>query len=210
MKIALLFLLTLVSVFSIAQVRVKGYYKKNGTYVQPHVRSSPDGSVSNNWSTKGNINHYTGKEGTKNIGAVKSNEYNYTQTNNTTIRNTTIATVEEKPQGSIEQDPTVNSSSISVVYFEKIGSEFEESFSLKNNTNRTVGQISIRLIYYLDGEVLDYRDLVLNANIPSGLAKKFTIRSFDQGQNFTYKHGNDRYKDFNALFDVKYVILNYN
>jgi hypothetical protein len=43
---------------------VKGYYRKDGTYVAPHHRTSPDSSTSNNWSTKGNMNPYTGKEGT--------------------------------------------------------------------------------------------------------------------------------------------------
>lgn len=30
-------------------VSVKGYYRKDGTYVRPHHRSSPDGDVSNNY-----------------------------------------------------------------------------------------------------------------------------------------------------------------
>lgn len=30
-------------------VYVRGYYRKNGTYVQPYVRSSPDSSLSNNY-----------------------------------------------------------------------------------------------------------------------------------------------------------------
>jgi len=46
-------------------VSVKGYTRKDGTYVQPHYRSAPDGNFNNNWSTKGNVNPYTGKEGTK-------------------------------------------------------------------------------------------------------------------------------------------------
>lgn len=50
---------------SFAQVRVRGYTRKDGTYVSPHYRSSPDGIFSNNWSTKGNVNPYTGKIGTK-------------------------------------------------------------------------------------------------------------------------------------------------
>src|SRR5690242_11556610 len=45
-------------------VSVKGYYRKDGTYVQPHKRSAPDGNFDNNWSTKGNVNPYTGKPGT--------------------------------------------------------------------------------------------------------------------------------------------------
>lgn len=46
-------------------VRVKGYTTKSGTYVAPHHRTSPDRSKSNNWSTKGNVNPYTGEGGTK-------------------------------------------------------------------------------------------------------------------------------------------------
>lgn len=45
---------------------VQGYYRQNGTYVQPHHRSAPDGNVHNNWSTKGNVNPYTGQMGTHN------------------------------------------------------------------------------------------------------------------------------------------------
>lgn len=42
---------------------VRGYTTKTGKYVAPHHRSSPDGSRMNNWSTKGNVNPYTGKPG---------------------------------------------------------------------------------------------------------------------------------------------------
>ena len=44
---------------------VRGYYRSNGTYVQGHHRSARDGNVYNNWTTKGNTNPYTGKEGTR-------------------------------------------------------------------------------------------------------------------------------------------------
>ncbi|MGD9649653.1 MAG: hypothetical protein AB7G80_09605 [Dongiaceae bacterium] len=33
-----------------ADVRVRGYYRDNGTYVQPHYRSNPDGNPYNNYS----------------------------------------------------------------------------------------------------------------------------------------------------------------
>ncbi|EGY24605.1 hypothetical protein DA2_3221 [Desulfovibrio sp. A2] len=48
-----------------SSTRVKGYTKKNGTYVQSHRRSTADHTKTNNWSTKGNRNPYTGKAGTK-------------------------------------------------------------------------------------------------------------------------------------------------
>jgi hypothetical protein len=46
-------------------VSVKGYTRKDGTYVAPHVRSAPNSTKSDNYSTAGNINPYTGKAGTK-------------------------------------------------------------------------------------------------------------------------------------------------
>ena len=55
----------LTSYDSIAATRVRGYFRKDGTYVAPHYRSAPDGNFWNNWSTKGNVNPYTGKPGTK-------------------------------------------------------------------------------------------------------------------------------------------------
>ena len=46
-------------------VSVKGYVKSDGTYVAPHMRSAADGDFSNNWTTQGNVNPYTAKEGTR-------------------------------------------------------------------------------------------------------------------------------------------------
>ena len=47
-----------------AQVYYRGYQRQNGTYVQPHWQSSPDGIRSNNWNVYPNINPYTGRPGT--------------------------------------------------------------------------------------------------------------------------------------------------
>ena len=63
-KILLLLLLFLPIVVS-AQKYVKGYYRKDGTYVQGYYRSERNNTNCDNWSTKGNINHYTGNKGTK-------------------------------------------------------------------------------------------------------------------------------------------------
>ena len=66
-----------------ADTYVKGYTKKDGTYVQPHYRSDPNSNKQDNFSTRGNTNPYTGKQGTKdpygesrNSGSGYSNSYN--------------------------------------------------------------------------------------------------------------------------------------
>ncbi len=45
--------------------KVKGYFKSNGTFVQSHHRTNANYKVSDNWSTKPNVNPYTGKTGAK-------------------------------------------------------------------------------------------------------------------------------------------------
>jgi len=45
-------------------VYVQGYYRSNGTYVQPYHRSSPNSTTDDNYGTKGNINPFTGQPGT--------------------------------------------------------------------------------------------------------------------------------------------------
>src|SRR5215831_2436721 len=44
---------------------VRGYVRKDGTYVAPHRQSNPDKSFNNNWSTNPNTNPYNGKQGTR-------------------------------------------------------------------------------------------------------------------------------------------------
>ena len=51
--------------YSYAQdVWVDGYYRTNGTYVDGHYRTPPNSTVDDNYSTIGNTNPYTGKQGT--------------------------------------------------------------------------------------------------------------------------------------------------
>jgi hypothetical protein len=40
---------------------VQGYYRQDGTYVQPHYRTNPDGNPYNNYSFPGNYNANTGR-----------------------------------------------------------------------------------------------------------------------------------------------------
>jgi len=44
---------------------VKGHVKKDGTYVQPHHATNPNNTQRDNWSSKPNVNPYSGKPGTK-------------------------------------------------------------------------------------------------------------------------------------------------
>lgn len=48
-----------------SDVHVHSYTKKNGTVVKPYTRTHENSTQRDNFSTKGNVNPYTGKVGTK-------------------------------------------------------------------------------------------------------------------------------------------------
>lgn len=43
---------------------VRGYIRRDGTYVAPHVRTNPNSTRMDNYSTAPNYNPYTGQQGT--------------------------------------------------------------------------------------------------------------------------------------------------
>lgn len=90
MRFLISLIILTISINLLAQdVKVKGYYRKDGTYVQPHNRSRPNKTKMDNWSTYGNVNPYTGERGTKklyetNVYQSSTNNYGYTSSFNYT------------------------------------------------------------------------------------------------------------------------------
>ena len=66
MKKLIILSLILLSTKANADQYVNGYYRNNGTYVQPHYQTQPDNNIYNNYSTQGNVNPYTGQQGNGN------------------------------------------------------------------------------------------------------------------------------------------------
>jgi len=70
MKItSVLLALSLLLPFSMAaQARshsVRAHVTRHGTYVRRHMQTNPNHTKRDNYSTKGNVNPYTGKRGTR-------------------------------------------------------------------------------------------------------------------------------------------------
>ncbi len=92
---------------SSAPVHVSGYTRSNGSYITPHMRSAPDGNVYNNWTTRGNINPYTGVPGTKSpfVSAVIAarnnfNSYSVTSGGTSTVLGLTPSVSQLEPNDS--------------------------------------------------------------------------------------------------------------
>lgn len=63
-KLSALFLMLATASAMATDVYVQPHVRTDGTFVQGHYRTAPDRNIQNNYSTQGNINPYTGQEGT--------------------------------------------------------------------------------------------------------------------------------------------------
>jgi hypothetical protein len=77
MKKLVIFLLATLALSNVALADeyINGYYREDGTYVQPHYQTAPDNNLYNNYSTQGNLNPYTGQAGTVNPNQLNTAPY---------------------------------------------------------------------------------------------------------------------------------------
>jgi len=64
-KLLILMLGSFIALSALADTYVNGYFKKNGTYVEGYYRTSPNSTTTDNYSSQGNTNPYTGTSGHK-------------------------------------------------------------------------------------------------------------------------------------------------
>ncbi len=57
------FVISTVAQTNSSHTYTNGYYRSNGTYVQGHYKTSPNNTINDNFTTKPNVNPYTGQKG---------------------------------------------------------------------------------------------------------------------------------------------------
>ncbi|MFV8337493.1 hypothetical protein ACNQF7_15635 [Flavobacterium sp. RSP29] len=81
-KIIFIIAFLFTTAFTFAKVSGKGYYRSNGTYVQPHQRTAPNSTRNDNYSTISNSYPYTGEAGTQS-GDNYTSKSSYSSSNTT-------------------------------------------------------------------------------------------------------------------------------
>src|SRR5436190_11818592 len=81
---ALVALLAAPAAFAQSDHYVSGYTRKDGTYVAPHYQTNPNSTRNDNYSTRGNVNPYTGQSGTKPRDGETANPFGQTSRATTT------------------------------------------------------------------------------------------------------------------------------
>ncbi|NRD78467.1 hypothetical protein HPT25_13955 [Bacillus sp. BRMEA1] len=211
-------LLIVVTTHVNASVYVHGYYRKDGTYVRPHYRSDPDGNFNNNWSTKGNINPYTGEEGTKTHPEYPSGGNNNVpdQSNSTnqyddnTQQDSTYNNDTNQDDDNTQQDSTYNSdtnqyddktedstnSSSSTDSNDSTYSESKDSTSddQKWNVNNSLNVTDQDSSNNVDSERID------SVTLPSQYASKSLAFQYGYRTGFAYKREGYNYDDHDDYY----------
>ena len=149
-----------------AQVRVSGYYRKDGTYVQPHYRSNPDGNPYNNWSYPGNVDPYTGKVATGNADTYLDNYYNRNTSSELFSTTTTYPTYPSTNSYYYPSTPTNSGNYQSSTTQKNYNSSNNKSIS---NSKATVNNAEISIdINSLTSSRTEYYISALKANLRLG------------------------------------------
>ena len=197
-KLSLSFAFLILTICAFAQVAVKGYYRKNGTYVQPHMRSSPDGNPYNNYSYPGNTNPYTGKIATGNPDTYLNNYYN--KTSNTDNQSIVIGTTIQ-----LNEKNNIQGKYLKCYY---VG-DYTKAFYIYDNSNAINGHI----VFYTSGMVKLFdndSNLVKSYNFNDSTTPNLTESTLPSNDwNLPASNNKIYLKDDNGNYTDDYLTLYY-
>ena len=153
------------------RVRVRGYYRKDGTYVRPHYRSAPDGNPYNNYSFPGNYNPNTGRITPGNPQTYLDRYYNKSSSNSTRSYNSTRRNYNPKTRkisfGNFfkrfrlgERKPTSSTRQSPKSSFFTVGSTKSEVIAVQgtpDSSTETHLSYGLSIVYFRDGRVTSWK-----------------------------------------------------
>ncbi|MFC4026066.1 hypothetical protein ACFOS1_01485 [Zunongwangia endophytica] len=176
---------------------VSGYYKSNGTYVQPHYRTAPNSTNRDNFSTRGNTNPYTGQPGYITPDSNTSSTYTPSTYSNstTTYPKTTYSTTSTSSSNNSYNTANIYTTTSSYGQLWSKPSQFDAIRPIKKGSR-------VKVIEYEDG----FYKVISNGTIgyinSITINENSTMKSLKKGE-IEYSNTTETKATVNEIFDIE-------